>query len=51
MTPHLFQGVADMYRFMGGTPLGEEKPETLDRTRTLQETIHQLAAYLEPKAP
>ena len=50
MTPYLFQGVADMYRFMGGTPLGEEKPETLDRTRTFQETIRTLAAYLQPEA-
>jgi 3-hydroxyisobutyrate dehydrogenase-like beta-hydroxyacid dehydrogenase len=48
LTPYLFQGVADMYRFMGGTPLGEEKPETLDQARTLQETIHKLAAYLQP---
>lgn len=51
LTPYLFQGVADMYRFMGGTPLGEEKPETLDQGRTLQETIRILAAYLEPEAP
>jgi len=40
-----------MYRFMGGTLLGGEKPETLDQARTLQETIRILAAYLEPKAP
>jgi hypothetical protein len=50
MTPYLFQGVADMYRFLGDTPLGEEKPETLDQARTFQETIRILAGYLQPKA-
>ena len=30
MTPHLFEGVAEMYRFIGSTPLGEEFPESRD---------------------
>lgn len=50
MTPYLFQGVGDMYRFMGDTPLGEEKPETLDGSRTLQETVRKLATYLAPNS-
>ena len=46
MTPHIFEGVAEMYRFMGNTPLGEEFPETRDRGRTFAETIQQLADYV-----
>ena len=46
MTPHLFEGVAEMYRFIGGTPLGEEFPESRDRGRTFTETIHQLAQHV-----
>jgi hypothetical protein len=46
MTPHLFEGVAEMYRFIGSTPLGEEFPESRDRDRTFTETIRQLAQYV-----
>ncbi len=49
MTPHLFEGVAAMYRFMGSTPLGEEFPQTRDRERTFTETIRQLAQYVRPQ--
>lgn len=45
-TPHLFQGVTDMYRLMGSTPLGDERPETRDADRTLEETIRLLAGYI-----
>ena len=48
LTPFLFQGVADMYRYIGDTPLGQETPESRDTGRDLDETIRQLAAYLEP---
>ena len=47
MTPHLFEGVAEMYRFIGSTPLGEEFPESRDRERTFTETIAQLAEYVQ----
>ena len=47
-TPHLFQGVTDMYRLMGSTPLGDERPETRDADRTLEETIRLLAGYISP---
>ncbi|MYC28584.1 MAG: NAD(P)-dependent oxidoreductase [Chloroflexi bacterium] len=43
LTPHLFEGVADMYRLIGSTPLGEEFPESRDRERTFAETIRLLA--------
>lgn len=46
MTPRLFEGVAEMYRFIGGTPLGEEFPESRDRDRTFTETIEQLARHV-----
>jgi 3-hydroxyisobutyrate dehydrogenase-like beta-hydroxyacid dehydrogenase len=50
LTPYIFRGVADMYRFIGSTPLGQETPETEDRNRTLQETILQLATSWQPQA-
>ena len=46
MTPHLFEGVAEMYRLIGSSPLGEEFPESRDRERTFSETIQQLAEHL-----
>jgi len=46
MTPHLFEGVAEMYRFIGNTPLGEEFPESRDRERTFTETIRLLSQYV-----
>ena len=49
MTPHLFEGVAEMYRFIGSTPLGEEFPESRDRDRSFTETIRQLAQYVRPQ--
>ena len=50
MTPRLFEGVAEMYRLIGSTPLGEEYPETRDRDRTFTETIRQLAQHVPPPA-
>lgn len=51
LTPAIFRGVADMYRLIGDSPLGQETPETRDATRTLEQTVSQLAASLkqEPK--
>ena len=45
--PDLFQGVGDMYRFIGDTPLGAETPENHDDSRTAEETIRTLADYLK----
>ena len=47
MTPDLFEGVAEMYRLIGSTPLGEEFPETRDRDRTFTETIRELASHVQ----
>ena len=45
-TPSLFQGVAEMYRLLGATPLGDERPETRDADRTLEDTVRLLAGYI-----
>ena len=47
LTPNIFQGVADMYRMVGASPLGHETPETQDRDRSLEETIRFLAEHQE----
>lgn len=49
MTPHLFEGVAEMYRFIGSTPLGEEFPESRDKERTFTETIRILAQFVQDR--
>ena len=49
MTPHIFEGVAEMYRLIGDTPLGEEFPESRDRDRTFAETVKQLAQHVPPQ--
>ena len=43
MTPNIFKGVADMYRMIGATPLGDENPESRDKERGLAETIRKIA--------
>lgn len=49
MTPHLFEGVTQMYQFIGDTPLGEEFPESRDRGRTFTDTIRELARHVPPQ--
>ena len=48
LTPDLFKGVEEMYRFIGATPLGDEAPVTRDLDRGLEETVRELAAYVDP---
>ena len=43
LTPDIFKGVAEMYRMIGATPLGDENPESRDKDRTLQETVRIIA--------
>jgi 3-hydroxyisobutyrate dehydrogenase-like beta-hydroxyacid dehydrogenase len=50
LTPKIHQGAADVYRFVGSTPLAEETPETRDRDRTLAQVIEGLATYLQESA-
>ena len=43
MTPQMFQGAADIYRFVAGTPLGKETPENRDKTRPGKDVVRLLA--------
>jgi len=50
MTPDILNGAADIYRFVAGTPLGRETPETRDRNRDASGVIDALAnALAEPQ--
>jgi len=39
LTPKIYQGAADIYRFIGETPLAEETAETVDKSRTMAQMI------------
>ncbi|MBW1699781.1 MAG: NAD(P)-dependent oxidoreductase [Deltaproteobacteria bacterium] len=43
LTPKIYQGAADVYRFVGESELAEETPETRDKSRTLDQVIEILA--------
>ncbi|MFC2014491.1 DUF1932 domain-containing protein [Chloroflexota bacterium] len=43
LTPKILQGAADLYRFVGSNRIGDETPETIDRSRTLEQLIQVLA--------
>jgi len=43
MTPKMFQGAADIYRFVAGTSLGKETPESRDKTRDGMGVVRLLA--------
>ncbi|MBI2294482.1 MAG: NAD(P)-dependent oxidoreductase [Betaproteobacteria bacterium] len=43
ITPKVFQGAADIYRFVAGTALGKETPESRDRARSGADVVRQLA--------
>jgi putative dehydrogenase len=43
MTPKMFQGAADLYRFVASTTLGKETPESRDKTREGRDVIRLLA--------
>jgi len=47
MTPNIFKGVADIYRMIGATALGDEKPESRDKDRDLAETIRIIAEAVQ----
>jgi 3-hydroxyisobutyrate dehydrogenase-like beta-hydroxyacid dehydrogenase len=44
ITPKVFQGAADIYRFVADTPLGKETPESRDRSRTGEDVVRMLAS-------
>jgi 3-hydroxyisobutyrate dehydrogenase-like beta-hydroxyacid dehydrogenase len=43
LTPKIFEGAADLYRFIGNNPVADETPETYDKNRTLEQLIQTLA--------
>ena len=43
ITPKVFQGAADIYRFVAGTALGKETPENRDKSRTGKDIVQSLA--------
>ena len=51
VTPKLHEGAADVYRLVAQSPLGHERPETIDRTRTWQQTVGVLASGLAAPQP
>ena len=43
VTPRFHQGAAEIYRLLESTSFAEESPETIDRSRTLKDTIREAA--------
>lgn len=46
LTPRIYQGAAEVYRFIGETPLADETPETRDQSRSLEKMVEMLAQKL-----
>jgi 3-hydroxyisobutyrate dehydrogenase-like beta-hydroxyacid dehydrogenase len=46
MTPRIFEGAGDIWKFVGTTPLADAFPENADRTRPVQEIMAALRACL-----
>ena len=46
VTPGFHQGAAEIFRLLDSTPFADESPETIDRTRTLKDTIEETARRL-----
>ena len=42
-TPHMHKGAADIFRLVKSSPIGHERPETVDASRSLRETVELLA--------
>ena len=49
LTPKIYEGAADLYRFVAGSPLGAETPEVRQRGQTLEDLVAMLAADLRPQ--
>jgi 3-hydroxyisobutyrate dehydrogenase-like beta-hydroxyacid dehydrogenase len=46
VTPKFHQGAADIFRLLDASPFSAETRETLDRSRTLEQTVKVLTEYL-----
>ena len=49
VTPDIHSGAAEVFRMVAESDLGGERTDTLDRDRTLSQTISKLAGSLKPK--
>ena len=49
VTPHFHEGAAEIFRLLAATPFANESPETVDKNRTLADTIS-AAAEISPPA-
>jgi 3-hydroxyisobutyrate dehydrogenase-like beta-hydroxyacid dehydrogenase len=47
ITPKVFEGAAQIYQFVAGTPLGRETPENRDKARSGRDVVRLLAADLK----
>jgi 3-hydroxyisobutyrate dehydrogenase-like beta-hydroxyacid dehydrogenase len=43
LTPRILEGAADMFKFVSENPVARETPETIDRKRSLEQLVQQLA--------
>ena len=50
LTPGILEGAADLYAFVAETPLGQESPESRDRTRDLDAVVGVLARNAAQRA-
>jgi len=47
VTSHFHEGAAEIYQLITDSPIGHERPETVDRSRSLEETVAILAGFLD----
>ena len=50
VTPNYHKGAADMYRLLDSTPFGRESRETIDKSRTMQDSVKVYVQYLNADA-
>lgn len=46
VTPHFHEGAAEIFRMIADSPIGDERPETVDSSRSLEETVAIFADYV-----
>jgi hypothetical protein len=49
VAPYFHLGAAEIFRLLGRTPFAQETPETIDKSRTLADTIRVVAQHLPAK--
>ena len=49
VTPNFHKGAADMYRLLNTTPFAAESRETMDKSRTMQDSVKVYVAHLRDK--